>query len=115
MKLGSRCLTASLTLAAVLSLSAQAPPSDTSFGIDLTGMDRSVRPQDDFYRFVNGKWDDGTPIPSDMSSYGTFAILRDRAAGAVRGILDETSAGTPAWWSSRAMCRPVRVAYSDGL
>ena len=27
----------------------------------------------------------------------------------------KTSAGTPAWWSSRAMCRPVRVAYSDGL
>src|SRR5262245_44775544 len=89
-------LTTSLALAAALALSAQAPPSDTSFGIDLAGMDRSVRPQDDFYRFVNGKWDDATPIPADMSSYGTFAILRERAQVAVRGILDETSAGTPA-------------------
>ena len=73
-------LTACLALAAMLSLSAQAPLSDMSFGIDLTGMDRSVRPQDDFYRFVNGKWDDTTPIPADMSIYGTFAILRDRRA-----------------------------------
>src|SRR5262245_49071138 len=89
-------LIAFVTLAAVLSLSAQTAPSDPSFGIDLAGMDRSVRPQDDFFRFVNGKWDDATPIPPDMPSYGTFAILRDRAAAAVRGILDEASAGTPA-------------------
>ena len=88
--------TAFVALAAALSLSAQTAPSDTSFGIDLAGMDRSVRPQDDFFRFVNGKWDDATPIPPDMPSYGTFAILRDRAAAAVRGILDEASAGTPA-------------------
>src|SRR6185436_15489999 len=89
-------LTAVVALAGALSLSAQAPLSDTSFGIDLSGMDRSVRPQDDFYRFVNGKWDDATPIPPDMPSYGTFAILRDRSAAAVRGILEEASAGTPA-------------------
>ena len=89
-------LTAFVALAAALSLSAQAPPSDTSFGIDLAGMDRSVRPQDDFFRFVNGKWDEATPIPADMPSYGTFAILRDRAAAAVRGILEEQSAGAPA-------------------
>jgi putative endopeptidase len=96
MKPGMLRVTLFLALAAGLSLSAQAPPSDTSFGIDLAGMDRSVRPQDDFFRFVNGKWDDATPIPPDMPSYGTFAILRDRAAGAVRGIVEEVSAGTPA-------------------
>src|SRR4249920_4117522 len=97
MKPAQVCLTAFLALAAVLPLTAQAPPSsDTSFGIELAGMDRSVRPQDDFFRFVNGKWDDATPIPADMPSYGTFAILRDRSAAAVRGILDEASAGTPA-------------------
>jgi len=51
-------------------------------------MDRSVRPQDDFFRFVNGAWADRTPIPSDMSSYGTFAILRDEASAAVRAIIE---------------------------
>src|SRR5262245_66522387 len=51
-------------------------------------MDRSVRPQDDFFRFVNGLWSDKTPIPADRSNYGTFAELRDRAQEALRGILE---------------------------
>jgi predicted metalloendopeptidase len=51
-------------------------------------MDRSVRPQDDFFRFVNGLWADKTPIPADRSNYGTFAELRDRAQEALRGILE---------------------------
>ena len=57
-------------------------------GIDTAGMDRSVRPQDDFFRFVNGSWADKTPIPADRSNYGTFAELRERAQEAVRGILE---------------------------
>ena len=58
-------------------------------GIDVAGMDLSVRPQDDFFRYVNGKWVDSTPIPPDQSSYGTFAILRDRSQEAVRAIIEE--------------------------
>ena len=83
-------------VAATWNLTAQTSVTDASFGIDLAGMDRSVRPQDDFYRFVNGKWDDATPIPPDMSSYGVFAMLRDRASAAVRGILEESSDSTAA-------------------
>jgi predicted metalloendopeptidase len=61
-------------------------------GLDTAGMDLSVRPQDDFFRYVNGKWVDTTPIPSDSASYGTFASLRDRAQEAVRGILEGEAA-----------------------
>jgi predicted metalloendopeptidase len=57
-------------------------------GIDTTGMDLSVRPQDDFFRYVNGRWADNTPVPADQSGYGTFAILRDRSQEAVRGIIE---------------------------
>src|SRR6476646_5465554 len=69
-------------------LSAQSPSTGRSLGIDVSGMDRSVRPQDDFFRFVNGTWADKTPIPSDMSSYGTFPMLRDEASAAVREIVE---------------------------
>jgi predicted metalloendopeptidase len=81
-------LIAWLVVAGTLSTAAQngAPPRVP--GIDTVGMDRSVRPQDDFFRFVNGTWADKTPIPGDQASYGTFAILRDRAQEAVRGILE---------------------------
>jgi len=92
----SRSLTLALLLtAAVISMSAQngAPPRIP--GIDTAGMDRSVRPQDDFFRFVNGAWVDKTPIPDDRPSYGTLGILRERSQELVRGIL-EAEAVTPA-------------------
>lgn len=75
-----------ISLAAVATLAAQAPKVP---GIDTSGMDLAARPQDDFFRYVNGKWVDNTPIPPDQSSYGTFAILREHAQEAVRGIIEE--------------------------
>jgi predicted metalloendopeptidase len=58
-------------------------------GIDTAGMDPSVRPQDDFFRFVNGTWVDTTEIPPDQSTFGTFAMLRTDAQAAVRTIIEE--------------------------
>ena len=58
-------------------------------GIDTAGMDLSVRPQDDFFRYVNGKWADNTPIPADQSGYGSFAMLRERAQERVRVIIED--------------------------
>lgn len=40
-------------------------------------MDNSVSPQQDFYRYVNGKWVDTTQIPSDRTSWGTLAELNE--------------------------------------
>src|SRR5258705_13768108 len=57
-----------------LPLLAQAP---RSLGIDTTNFDRSVRPQDDLFRFVNGGWLKRTPIPSDPPRGGTFDELHD--------------------------------------
>ncbi|HEX9689562.1 MAG TPA: peptidase M13, partial [Thermoanaerobaculia bacterium] len=58
-----------------------APPTAAErygkWGIDLDGMDRSVKPGDDFFRYVNGKWAATTQIPPDKTSFGAFAILRD--------------------------------------
>ncbi|MDP0146196.1 M13 family metallopeptidase [Glaesserella parasuis] len=41
------------------------------------GVDNSVSPQQDFYRYVNGKWLDTTQIPSDRTSWGTLAELNE--------------------------------------
>lgn len=57
-------------------------------GLDLESFDRSVRPQDDLYRFVNGKWLDRTVIPPDRVTYGTFIELADRAEVDVRRIIE---------------------------
>ena len=63
-----------------------------TWGIDLAGMDRSVRPGEDFFRFVNGKWAETTPIPPDKTRYGAFEVLRDLSEVRVREILDRWAA-----------------------
>jgi len=84
-----RALTlAGIAAVAIVSVAAQSSPPPRVPGIDTTGMDRTVRPQDDFFRFVNGAWVDKTAIPPDRSNYGSFAILTERAQEALRGILE---------------------------
>jgi Predicted metalloendopeptidase len=58
-------------------------------GLHLQDFDRSVRPQDDLFRHVNGTWYDQTQIPSDMSSYGAFRILAEENEKRLKGIIDE--------------------------
>ena len=56
--------------------------------------DRTVRPQDDFYRYVNGQWLTTTEIPADRSNYGAFSMLEDGAERDLRAILEEASAAS---------------------
>jgi putative endopeptidase len=63
-----------------------------SWGVDLDGMDRSVKPGDDFFRFVNGKWSATTQIPPDKTSFGAFVMLRDLSEARVHAILDRWAA-----------------------
>jgi putative endopeptidase len=57
-----------------------------TWGVDVTGMDRSVKPGDDFFKYVNGKWAATTQIPPDKSSYGAFAILGDLSEARERAV-----------------------------
>lgn len=52
-------------------LSATTPAIAQRSGIDTTALDRLVRPQDDFYRFANGRWIDRNEIPPYMASWST--------------------------------------------
>nr|WP_315256665.1 M13-type metalloendopeptidase [uncultured Duganella sp.] len=61
-------------------------------GIDLPNMDTSVRPQDDFFTYLNGSWLKTTEIPSDKSSWGTFAKLRDDTLPQLRGLIEKAEA-----------------------
>jgi putative endopeptidase len=47
-----------------------------TWGFDLSGMDKSVRPGDNFFMFVNGTWYKNAVIPPDRSSTGAFQSLR---------------------------------------
>jgi putative endopeptidase len=61
----------------------------TDSGIDLAELDPTIRPQDDLFRHVNGKWIARTEIPDDKARYGSFYQLAEEAEKAVRDIVVE--------------------------
>ena len=71
-----------------------ARPAPESHDIDRAGMDPAVAPGDDFFRYANGAWLQKTEIPSDRSSYGTWAMLIDLAQQRTRGLLEAAAAGS---------------------
>jgi predicted metalloendopeptidase len=58
-------------------------------GIDTSGFDASIRPQDDFHLYVNGGWIARTEIPAAKTSWGSFTILREEADAHQRAIIEE--------------------------
>ena len=80
-----------LVMAAIGALAWGQPAAPARSGFDLGGMDRAVRPGDDFFRFADGGWDQRTAIPADRSSVGTIGTLDDQSRVQVRAILDEAA------------------------
>nr|WP_202424066.1 M13 family metallopeptidase [Duganella lactea] len=74
---------------ALLLLSAPSHAQQLS-GIDLKTLDTAVRPQDDFYGYVNGIWVRNTEIPADKSTWGTYIELREIAQGQLRSVIEAT-------------------------
>ena len=60
-------------------------------GIDPDGFDNAVRPQDDLFLHVNGRWLLSTEIPADKSNYGSFTALDDAARENIRAIIDDAA------------------------
>ncbi len=69
-------------------------PQIGAWGFDTAGMDRSVAPGADFYRYANGRWLATTQIPADKPLYAMFSQLADLSVERTRQIL-EAASGAP--------------------
>jgi predicted metalloendopeptidase len=58
-------------------------------GVDTGAIDASVRGQDDFFRYTQGKWLKDVEIPSDRSSWGAFNIAQDNVEQQIRTIIEQ--------------------------
>ncbi|HJU87771.1 MAG TPA: M13 family metallopeptidase [Gemmatimonadaceae bacterium] len=61
-------------------------------GINFATFDTTVRPQDDFFRFVNGTWLKTTTIPADRSNYGASAEIAERTQEVLRQLIEQAAA-----------------------
>ena len=61
-------------------------------GIEKANLDTNIRPQDNFYRYVNGNWLKSHDIPGDKTAIGSFYDLRDKADEDVKAIIEELAA-----------------------
>src|SRR3954470_19566784 len=65
-------------------------------GIDPSGFDKAVRPQDDFFRYVNGGWIARFEIPADRAIFGSFVEFLDKSEADLRTVIEEAAAKTDA-------------------
>src|SRR5450755_2720307 len=71
-----------------------APPAATAqraaqrSGIDLQYVDSAVRPQDDVYQYLNGKWLRNFQLPPDKGAVGSFTAVQDKTEEQLRTIVD---------------------------
>jgi len=102
-------IVAALTLVAVAAPAQQTP----QHGIDLSAMDTSIVPGNDFFHYADGAWIARTEIPADRASVGIFAQLADRSAKQVASIIDDTAKSHPAANTDARRIADLYASYMD--
>ncbi|MBW8815433.1 MAG: peptidase M13 [Caulobacterales bacterium] len=92
-----------------------ASPKYGTWGFDETGMDRSVKPGDDFFKFANGKWAERTEIPADRTRFGNFDKLSVLSEARVHAILDDAAAGKLADPDAAKIAAGYRAFMNEAL
>lgn len=82
-------------------------------GIELHNLDTTVRPQDNFFRYVNGQWLERTEIPSDRARWGSFDELREQAEAHVLEIVLAAAANPGETGSNRQKIGDLYRSYMD--
>lgn len=112
-------LVATLLAGSGLAAAPLAPPAAlatkaaSGSGIDLQGMDRSVKPGDDFEAYANGTWRKSAVIPDDRSSTGIFLQVFQKAEARTAAIIRGAAQGHAAPGSDARRIADYYAAYMD--
>src|SRR5580704_16423818 len=97
---------AACLLAAASCERSDAPPAATGGGaaaskgaraVDLSLMDSSVKPGDDFFLYANGGWYGKASIPADRAETGVWLKVEEDTEARLKGLLEgAAAAGAPA-------------------
>ena len=81
-------------------------------GVDLQYFDRTVQPEDDFFRYVNGAWLKSVTIPPDLARYGSFTKLQQDNWDKLHALCDAAAAPGS---SVGGAARIVADFYASGM
>ena len=82
-------------------------------GIDLTAMDKTVRPQDDLFRYMNGTWLANTPFPAEYSRAGVWVMLYEKSLSEMQAILLEAASTGEQATSDMQRLGDLYTSYMD--
>src|SRR3954447_18122979 len=94
-------------------LALTAAAAGPNHGLDPAGMDRSVKPGNDFYAYANGTWTKNTPIPPDRSSVGVFSILDEKANERTSKLIQDADQSKAAANSEERKIGDFYAAFMD--
>ena len=77
-------------------------------GINIQYMDKTIKPSDNFFRYVNGTWLNTTEIPGDKTRWGSFDELRQRTDADALAILKE-AANNPVYKSNTDQGKAINL------
>jgi len=92
----------------ITSAQAQNAPVKKLPGIAIDLMDKSVRPNDNFFQFVNGTWLKNTSIPADKTRWGSFDELRQNTDKDALAILKD-AAKNPKYKSNTDQGKAINI------
>ena len=84
-----------------------------TWGVDLRGMDKSVKPGDNFFDYANGAWDKTVQIPSDRPSWGSFDELGELSRTRTRTIIEESAKTKGAPGSNQQKVGDMYASFMD--
>lgn len=100
-------------LLALATSSAGQPEPGAPHGIDIAGMDRSVKPGDNFFQYSNGGWLKRTEIPPDRPGVSVFSTLQDLSLKRTSALIEDAAKSSPPAGSGKRKIADLYHSYID--
>ena len=89
------------------------PKKEVVPAIELSNIETSINPADDFFRYANNNWLKNNPIPEEYSTYGAFTEIDEHNEILIQDIINEVSKDANA--AQGSVAQKIRDFYNAGM